>query len=82
MTNLIVAIGTIYFVLSFSYLVFTGSHAGHHYFDPIDNYDEWDKLNIFGVLVFTLLLNLLFAPFALLYWTIKILVFIFTVGRR
>ena len=82
MTNLIIAFGTMYFILSFCYLVGTGSYAGHHYFNPIDNYDEWDKLNVFGVFVFTLLLNLLFAPFALLYWIIKILVFMFTVGRR
>lgn len=82
MTNLMIAIGTIYFVLSFSYLVCTGSYAGHHYFDPIVNYEEWDKLNWLGVIIFTLLLNFAFAPFALLYWAIKILVFTFTVGRK
>ena len=82
MTELIIAIGTIYFVLSFTYFVYTGSYAGHHYFDPIANYYEWDKLNWLGIIVFTLLLNFVFAPFALLYWAIKILVFTFTAGRR
>ena len=46
------------------------------------NYYEWNKLNWLGVIVFTLLLNCVFAPFALFYWAIKILVFTFTVGRR
>lgn len=82
MTELIIAFGTIYFILSFYYLVGTGSYAGHHYFNPLDNYEEWDKLNMFGVLVFTLLLNILLAPWALIYWVFKILVAMFTVGRR
>lgn len=82
MTNLIIAFGTIYFILSFCYLVETGSRAGHHYFNPLDNYEEWDKLNMFGVLVFTLLLSILFAPWAIIYWVFKILVAMFTVGRR
>lgn len=72
----------LYCGISFFYLILTGAWAGHHYFNPIVNYKKWYKLNMFGVLVFTLLLNLLFAPFALFYWTIKVLVFIFTIGRR
>lgn len=82
MNELIISCVGIYIVLSFAYFACTSAYAGHHYFNPIDNYDEWDKLNVFGVFVFTLLLNLMFAPFALLYWIIKILVFMFTVGRR
>jgi uncharacterized membrane protein len=82
MTELIIRIGVIYFILSFCYLIGSGSYAGHHYFNPIDNYEEWDKLNLFGVLVFTLLINILFAPCAMIYWVFKILVAMFTVGRR
>ena len=82
MTQLIIAFGSIYFILSFYYLIGTGSYAGHHYFNPIDNYEEWDNLNMFGVLVFTLLINILFAPWAIIYWVFKLLVTIFTVGRR
>ena len=82
MTGLIIACVVIYLVLSFVYFACTSAYAGHHYFNPIDNYDEWDNLNWLGVFVFTLLLNFVFAPFALLYWVIKILVFTFTAGRR
>lgn len=75
-------LGLVYCLISLVYFSLTGAYAGHHYFNPIVNYEEWRRLNIFGVIVFTLVLNLLFAPFALFYWTIKVLVFIFTVGRR
>lgn len=80
--EVIIGLSIIYLVLSFFYLVGTGAYAGHHYFDPIVNYEEWDKLNMFGVLVFTLLISILFAPWAIIYWVFKILVAIFTVGRR
>ncbi len=82
MTELIIACSTAYCVISFCYFIGTGSYAGHHYFDPIINYEEWDKLNVFGVLMFTLLISILFAPWAIIYWVIKILVATFTVGRR
>ena len=82
MTELIIRVIGMYCVLSFCYFVGTGSHAGHHYFNPIDNYEEWDKLNIFGVLVFTLLISILLAPWAMIYWITKILVAMFTVGRK
>ena len=82
MIELVIAIGVVYFVLSFSYLVCTGMYAGHHYFNPRINYEEWYKLNMFGVLFFTLLIYILFAPWAIIYWAFKILVAMFTVGRR
>lgn len=75
-----VFIGIVYCEISLLYFFLT--IEGQHYFNPIVNYKEWRRLNTFGVVVFTLLLNLLFAPFALIYWTIKVLAFIFTFGRR
>lgn len=81
MTELIIAAFGVYCILSFGYFVETGIYAGHHYFNPIDNYEEWDQLNVFGVLVFTLLINILLAPWAIIYWIIKILIALFTVGR-
>ena len=80
--ELIIALSTIYSVIGFSYLIGTGSYAAHHYFNVFDNYEDWDKLNVFGTLFFTLLLNLVFAPIAVIYWIVKALIFIFTVGRK
>ena len=82
MTELIIECIVIYAAVTFTYCVCSGIYAGHHYFNPLCNYEEWDGLNIFGVLLFTMLLNILFAPVAIMYWVIKILVFIFTVGRK
>jgi hypothetical protein len=82
-TDTMIAIGLIYFLFSFIYFVVTGGVKSHHYLDPITNYYyEWKKLNVLGVLVFTLLLNIVLAPWAIIYWVIKFFVFIFTVGRR
>jgi hypothetical protein len=82
-TDAMIALGVIYFIFSFIYFVATGMTKDHHYFNPINNYYyEWKKLNVLGVLVFTLLLNIILAPWAIIYWVIKFFVFIFTVGRR
>ena len=82
MTESIIILIILYFVGSFTYFVYTGTTADYHYFNPVENYFSWKKLNVVGVLFFTLLLNLLFAPFAALYWFIKFFCFIFTVGRN
>ena len=81
--DLIIALGAIYFLASFIYFAVTGTIKEHHYLDPITNYyHEWKQLNVLGVLVFTLLINIVFAPWAIIYWVIKFFVFIFTVRRR
>ena len=82
MTKLFITLGVIYAVFSFVYFTVTGCNEGYHYFNPQINYIEWKRLNIFGVLIFTLLLNFIFLPFSIIYWTSKILIFIFTVGRK
>ena len=80
--DLIVALGAIYIIASFIYFIVTGMSKEYHYFNPVTNYyHEWKKLNVLGVLVFTLLLNIALAPWAIIYWVIKFFVFIFTVGR-
>ena len=81
--DMIIAIGAVYFLTSFIYFVLTGMFKEHHYLNPIVNYyHEWKRLNVLGVLVFTLLLNIALAPWAIIYWVIKFFVFIFTVGRK
>lgn len=58
-------------------------------FNPIRNYNEWVKLNWFGISIITLLLNIIFIPYAIGYWIYKILRLcgwliykLFTVGRN
>ena len=81
-TTLIVCCSILYFVIAFFYLISTFAYNGTYYFNPIENYEDWKNLNWLGVLTFTLLLNVFFAPFAIIYWVGKFFVFIFTFGRR
>ena len=74
--------GMVYFVISLVMLAVIENKYGHYFFNPIKNYYEWKYLNVFGVLFFTLLINIVFAPFAIFYWILEILKFVFTVGRR
>ena len=82
MTELIIGLCTCYILISVFYLIGSYRYNGDFYFNPIANFEYWENLNLFGVLFFTLLLNILFAPFALVYWGILIFRFIFTAGRR
>lgn len=46
-------------------------------FNPVRNYKKWVKLNWFGIFIITLLLNIIFMPYSILYWIYKILFIIF-----
>jgi hypothetical protein len=48
------------------------------WFNPIQNYKDWTQLNWFGIIVITILLNIIFFPYAIGYWIYKL----FTVGRK
>ena len=48
-------------------------------FNPIRNYKKWIKLNWLGISIITLLLNIIFIPYAFCYWGIYKA---FTVGRK
>jgi hypothetical protein len=47
-----------------------------------ENYKWWTALNWPTVIFFTLLLNVLFLPWAVIHWLIRLFYFIFTVGRK
>lgn len=47
-------------------------------FNPIRNYNQWRKINWFGVIVATILLNVIFPLYAIVYWGYKLV----TVGRK
>lgn len=47
------------------------------FFDPIVRYNT-EEFNLFGVIVITILLNIAFAPMAIVFWLYKLCI----VGRR
>lgn len=49
---------------------------------PIHNYKNWSSFNWFGVIVCTLLINIIWLPYAIVYWLYKLIYFLFTVGRK
>ena len=71
----------VYTVFTIPCLVAMYRYNGTFYFDIFENYETWDKLNWFAVIFFTLLINVFFAPYAVIYWAKRFFVFIFTVGR-
>ena len=46
--------------------------------NPIRNYNEWCRINWFGISVITIILNIICLPWAICYWIYKL----FTVGRK
>lgn len=48
------------------------------YFNPIKNYNKWTQFNWFGITIITLIINIVFLPYAICYWIYKL----FTIGRR
>ena len=48
------------------------------FFNPIRNYKQWSSMNWFGVIFFTLLLNIIIPVYAFGYWFYKLC----TIGRN
>ena len=46
------------------------------------NYIRWNKMNWFGIIVTTTLINIVYLPYAILYWLWKLIVLLFTIGRK
>ena len=77
--GIIICIGLMYFVISLKIII---DFDDCPFLNPIENYEEWKKLNWFGVAVFTLLINLILLPYAVFYWIYKLFYWLFTVGRE
>lgn len=68
-----------YFVFNVSFIPYFAEGWNSLYiFNPIRNYNTWTQLNWFGIAVITILLNVVFVPYAVVYWIYKL----FTVGRK
>ena len=68
----------IYFIVNVGFIPYYVSWDNFHIFNPIRNYNTWTHVNWFGIVIITLLLNVVFAPYAIVYWIYKL----FTVGRK
>lgn len=66
------------FISFFEMFVILGMGCDLSVFNPIRNYNQWRKINLFGVIVATILLNVIFPLYAIVYWGYKLV----TVGRK
>lgn len=73
-------IGIIFFItfLEGLFIVFVVDPEDFSFFNPIRNYQKWNCMNWFGVIFFTLLLNIVLPVYAFGYWFYKLC----TVGRN
>ena len=65
-------------ILFFEALLLSGMGFDLSVFNPIRNYNQWRKINWFGVIVATILLNVIFPLYAIVYWGYKLV----TIGRK
>lgn len=72
--------GIIIYVISTFHII--SKKADLTFLNPVRNYDKWEQMNWFGVTITTFLLNIIFLPYAILYWLIILIWFLFTVGRK
>lgn len=66
-------------IMEFSWIIdFYEGDFTLEFLNPIRNYDTWDNMNWFGVIIFTIIMNVLFPLYSVCYWFWKLC----TVGRR
>ena len=82
MVHITIGLLIVYFEIAALVLCEIERYNGNWCFDPIENYRDWTKLYFPTVLVLTILLNIIFAPYAVIYWLVKFLKFMTTVGRN
>ena len=77
---LIIFIGSIYIISTICYCI--SSMYDFSFLNPIRNYKKFSSFNWFGIIIYTLILNILWLPYAIIYWLYKLIYFICTVGRK
>lgn len=69
-----------YIIVSFIFIM--NRNYDMTFLSPIRNYKKYKALNWFGIIVMTLLFNIIMFPYANIYWAWRIIKFLFTVGRK
>lgn len=74
---------TLFIIVGFMFLMIFGgligiNSFGFSFFNPIRNYEQWNKMNWFGIIFCTIAVNVILFPYAICYWIYKL----FTTGRK
>lgn len=70
----------IYILVTFNFIIERNFDIS--FLNPIRNYGEWSMFNWFGIGMITLFLNIIFLPYSIIYWLVKLIYFLITVGRE
>lgn len=77
MIELILLIGMVEVIVNLVFLIEVKNGDTLSLFNPIRNYNTWTQYNWFGIVIITILLNIILFPYAISYWIHKL----FTIGR-
>ena len=69
-----------YFGITFDYIMRRDFDIS--FINPVRNYNKWTSLNYLGIGVITILINIIWLPYAVIYWPCMLIGKLFTVGRK
>lgn len=70
----------VYFGITFDYIVKRDFDIS--FINPVRNYNKWTSLNYFGIGVITILINIIWLPYSIIYWMSMLIGTLFTIGRK
>ena len=77
--------GVLFFIVLYVAITFDiimNRNFDFSFLNPLRNYRVWHMLNWFGIGVMTIFSNVIFLPYAIIYWLVKLIYFLITVGRK
>lgn len=70
----------VYFGITFDYIMKRDFDIS--FINPVRNYKKWTSLNYFGIGVITILINIIWLPYSIIYWMSMLISTLFTIGRK
>lgn len=80
-----IVVGILFFVVLYvaiTFYIIVNRNFDFSFLNPLRNYRAWHMLNWFGIGVMTIFSNVIFLPYAIIYWLVKLIYFLITVGRK
>lgn len=81
----VTVLGILFFIMvyvSITFDIIMKRDFDFSFLNPLRNYKEWHMLNWFGIGIMTIFSNIIFLPYAIIYWLVKLIYFLITVGRK
>lgn len=69
------------YIICSIYIVVFALDCDFSIFNPIKIHNKWKSLNLFGICVITILLNMICLPYAIIYWVYRLIKFLFIIKK-